>query len=65
MTNEKRPLKGTPEYEKWRKERAKKRAEELLSGSEDVDQTGLLSGGKDAMRDDNPDGKPDLKDVNK
>ncbi|WP_444899871.1 hypothetical protein ACJJIX_04110 [Microbulbifer sp. VAAC004] len=63
MTNEKRPLKGTPENEKWRKERAKKRTEELLSGSEYVDQTGLLSGGKDAMRDDNPGGKPDLKDV--
>ncbi|MFA0811018.1 hypothetical protein [Microbulbifer epialgicus] len=49
MTDEKRPQKGTPEYEKWRKERAKKHAEELLSGSEDVHQTGLLSGVKDAM----------------
>ncbi|WKD50524.1 hypothetical protein [Microbulbifer spongiae] len=61
MTDEKRPPKGTPEYEQWRKKRAKERAKELLSGAEEVDQTGLLSGGKETMRDDDSDGKPSLK----
>lgn len=61
MTEEKRPSKGTPEYELWRKERAKKRANELLSGSDELDQSGVLSGGKNSMRDENLDGKPSLK----
>lgn len=60
MTEDKRPPKGTPEYEIWRKKRAKKRAEELLENSDKFDQSGVLSGGKDSMRDDNPDGKAKL-----
>lgn len=65
MTDDIRPQKGIPEYEKWRKERDKKRAIELLSVSEEVDRTGLVRGGKDAMRNDNPDGKPYFNEVKK
>ncbi|WP_444937242.1 hypothetical protein ACJJIW_09995 [Microbulbifer sp. JMSA004] len=61
MAGETHPLKGTPEYEQWGKEWLKKRTQELLSADCDFDQVGLLSGGKRAMRDENPDGKPDLK----
>jgi hypothetical protein len=61
MTEEKRPPKGTPEYEAWRKIRAQKRAKELLSSEAEFDQNGLLSGSKEAMRDTNVDSEPDLK----
>ncbi|WP_444910465.1 hypothetical protein [Microbulbifer sp. TRSA005] len=63
MAGETHPPKGTREYEKWRKEWSKKRTEELLSADCDFDQVGLLSGGKRAMRDENPDEKPNLKEA--
>ena len=61
MSVEKRPEKGTPEYDLWRKEKAKKRAQDLLSNESEFDQEGVLSGGKDSLRDKNINSDPKLK----
>jgi len=58
---ERPPNQGTPEYERWRRERAKRRAEELLSDDVSLDdQCGVLSGGKECMDDDSAESRAEL-----
>jgi hypothetical protein len=50
MSNSKKPPVGTPEYESWRKEKAKKRAEQLLDTDSEFEQNGVLNGSQEALR---------------
>lgn len=48
---DKRPERGTAEYERWRTARSKARANELLCGkASPPDQLGNLSGNQETMR---------------
>lgn len=60
MSNSKRPPVGSPEYESWRKEKAKKRAEQLLDTDSEFEQKGVLNGSQKTLREPT---KPNIKPV--
>jgi hypothetical protein len=60
MSNSKKPPVGTPEYESWRNEKAKKRAEKLLDTDSEFEQKGVLNGSKKTLREP---GKANIKPV--